>query len=195
MAIRTIVCNLIKDKEPENGFFWGGVQNEHNATEIVYNIDPEYLSEFGEGLFFRIDFSSVGAGYDPSENLTLNNNRVSRLIPRKFTQYGGHMDATLVISKISEGNVINEVIQIPAQVFFTVNKRKGNVIDNLSQFEEYMLTKVKEAKDCVTLIEEKLASGEFKGEKGDDYTLTEEDKNDIKNMVLLNFTDVSEVGK
>lgn len=35
----------------------------------------------------------------------------------------------------------------------------------------------------------------FNGEKGDDYVLTEADKNDIANLVLANFTNVSEVGR
>lgn len=35
----------------------------------------------------------------------------------------------------------------------------------------------------------------IQGEKGDDYVLTEADKNDIANLVLANFTDVSEVGR
>lgn len=34
-----------------------------------------------------------------------------------------------------------------------------------------------------------------KGEKGDPYILTETDKNDIANIVLSSFTDVSEVGQ
>ena len=34
-----------------------------------------------------------------------------------------------------------------------------------------------------------------KGDKGDTYTLTEADKNDIADIVLSNFTDVSEVGQ
>lgn len=33
------------------------------------------------------------------------------------------------------------------------------------------------------------------GEKGDDYVLTETDKTDIADLVLANFTDVSEVGQ
>ena len=34
-----------------------------------------------------------------------------------------------------------------------------------------------------------------KGEKGDSYILTEADKTDIADIVLSNFTDVSEVGR
>ena len=33
------------------------------------------------------------------------------------------------------------------------------------------------------------------GPKGEDYVLTEADKNEIANIVLSNFTDVSEVGQ
>ena len=190
MAIRTVLYEVSGADTVSETLRWGGVQNEHNATEIIYKIDPSYLSELGEDLLFRIDFSSSGAGYDPSENLPLTDNTVSRLIPKRFTQYGGEMNTVLVISRGDE-----EIIQTPAQVFFTLNKFNDSVINNLSRFEEYMLKKVKEAKDCVDLIREKLENGEFKGEKGDDYILTQEDKDNIKNMVLLSFTDVSEVGK
>lgn len=41
--------------------------------------------------------------------------------------------------------------------------------------------------------EEQLAN--LKGEPGNDYVLTEADKTDIADMVLANFTDVSEVGQ
>lgn len=41
--------------------------------------------------------------------------------------------------------------------------------------------------------EEQLAA--LKGEPGDDYVLTESDKEEIANIVISNFTDVSEVGQ
>ena len=56
-------------------------------------------------------------------------------------------------------------------------------------------------------LEEAKESGDFKGDKGDKgdrgdkgeqgdaYTLTNADKTDIANIVLANFTDVSEVGQ
>lgn len=76
-----------------------------------------------------------------------------------------------------------------------------------------------EARNTVDEVETKLENGDFvgekgekgdaftyedfteeqlaflKGEKGDDYTLTNADKTDIANIVLANFTDVSEVGQ
>lgn len=69
---------------------------------------------------------------------------------------------------------------------------------------------VDNANNIVADIENKLESGYFKGApftyedftaeqlanlKGDDYVLTEADKTDIADIVLSNFTDVSEVGQ
>lgn len=37
-------------------------------------------------------------------------------------------------------------------------------------------------------------NGDFKGEPGDDYILTEQDKRDIVNIIVQEFTNVAEVG-
>ena len=39
-----------------------------------------------------------------------------------------------------------------------------------------------------------ITGSEENSDKGDDYTLTDADKDDIANIVLANFTDVAEVG-
>ena len=50
----------------------------------------------------------------------------------------------------------------------------------------------KQAENIVNEVEQKLANGEF---NGDDYILTEEDKNEIAETVKAMFIDVSEVGR
>ena len=70
-----------------------------------------------------------------------------------------------------------------------------SLLNNLSAFEEHILKNVKQAVLIKTEIEQKLLNGEFKGEKGDDYVLTSEDKNEITNQVLQYFIDVSEVAQ
>lgn len=54
---------------------------------------------------------------------------------------------------------------------------------------------IAESEAQIADVEEKLANGEFKGEKGDDYVLTKADKEEIANMVKADFVDVSEVGQ
>lgn len=262
MAIREIRYNVTPSGVTPPSHLWGGVQNEDNATNVVYVLDSTYLKTLGalDNLRFRIDFNSASAGYEPSENLTLNNSRIERAIPQRMTQYGGQMECTLVISRIIPENLpeVSEVIlQIPSIVFFTASGKQSARFDkNLSAYEERVAqlitetaekveeailakqgaekardnaydsrliaenlasiasasaemaetyfqnteqatTEAKvaaaEAKEQVKIIEEKLASGEFKGE---DYILTKDDKNEIAEIVKNElFLDVSEVGQ
>jgi hypothetical protein len=78
----------INGKNEDSTLKWGGVENEHNATVVAYKIDREFYESLGGEALFRIDFSSDGAGYDPSENLVADGEMtVKRSIPKKFTQY------------------------------------------------------------------------------------------------------------
>lgn len=218
MAIRKVIFNVSASGVTPAGYQWGGVQNEDNATEINFIIDEEYLSLINEGggqIRFRIDFASALAGYQPSENLLLSENSVKRSIPKAITQYGGEISSNLVITRFFDNGDSEEILTVPATLFFTASSRQDERVNgNLSAFEENILKKAEEAKNsalsanaALDTIEQKLASGEFKGEKGekgekgdkgdkgDTYTLTEEDKTRIANLVLENFVDVSEVGQ
>ena len=55
-----------------------------------------------------------------------------------------------------------------------------------------LITATAEAKAITAEVEQKLANGDF---NGDDYILTEEDKNEIAETVKAMFIDVSEVGQ
>jgi hypothetical protein len=236
MAIREIRYNVTSLGITPSTHQWGGVQNEDNATTVIYFIGNEYLKELGsvDNLRFRIDFHSASAGYEPSTNLTLTEaNTVMRNIPKRITQFGGQVQAVLVISRLADGEAIEEILQIPSTIFFTsANRQDERFIKNLSAYEEYVAEKATEAGEAaeeskghatnasisetsafnysvqaenqVKLIEEKLASGEFKGEKGekgekgdkgDSYILNESDKDEIADIVQKMFVDVSEVGR
>lgn len=159
MAIREIIYNVTPAGVTPAYHLWGGVQNEDNATNVVYVLDSTYLETLGalDNLRFRIDFNSASAGYEPSENLTLNNSRIERAIPQRMTQYGGQMECTLVISRIIPENLpeVSEVIlQIPSIVFFTASGKQSARFDkNLSAYEEYVGRLITQAADEVSKAE------------------------------------------
>lgn len=145
MSLRSIEYLIDEEGISPQNLTWGGVQYEDNATVVRYKFKDEFLEKLGENICFRIDFFSDCAGYDPSENLTFNG-CVERCIPKKFTQYAGKMVSTLVISRVVDNNITEEFIALPAEIFFTIAERdEKKIIENLSAYEMYMLSLLKQA--------------------------------------------------
>lgn len=224
MAIRKVVFNVSASGVKPASYQWGGVQYEDNATEVNFVLDAEYFSLINEGggtVKYRIDFSSALAGYQPSENLIISECAVTRTIPKTITQYGGEFVCNLVITRFFDDDTQEEILTLPVTLFFTAAPRQeGRVISNLSAFEENILMNTEKTKNyslsaenTLNIIEQKIASGEIKGEKGDKgdkgdqgiqgiqgekgdaYILTDSDKTDIANIVIANFVNVSEVAQ
>lgn len=193
MALRKVNFNVSKSGIEPLDYAWGGIQNEDNATEINFIIANEYLSELNETcekLFFRIDFESGFAGYNPSENLEMVDCTVKREIPKTITCFGGEFTSTLVVTRLLNNGEYQQILTVPVTLFFTSNNVSDQpLLNNLSAFEEHVLKNVKEASLIKQEIEQKLANGEFKGEKGekgekgDSYILTDADKQEIAIIV------------
>ena len=155
MAIRKIEYSVSLMGVSPSTHQWGGVQYEDNATEVVYEFEPEYLEKLGEleNYLFRIDFNSASAGYEPSENLTITDGKISRTIPKKLTQYGGQITSTLVISEKSRlglYEITEEIITIPSTIFFTASARQdARFTQNISAYEEYISELVTEVAENV----------------------------------------------
>lgn len=183
MALRKVIFNVSKEGVTPLNYAWGGIQNEDNATEINFIIDNEYLlklNEECEKLFFRIDFESGFAGYNPSENLELIDNTVKRDIPKSITCFGGEFTSTLAISRLLNNGKYQEILTVPVTLFFTCNSIKDKpLLSNLSAYEEHILKTVKECSTIKQQMEEKLAS----------------DIDEIAQIVKQEFVDVSEVAK
>ncbi|MBE7093007.1 MAG: hypothetical protein E7365_07525 [Clostridiales bacterium] len=198
MAIRKVVFNVLKEGVTPSDYQWGGIQNEDNATEIVFVIDEEYLSLIEEGggeLKYRIDFNSSFAGYQPSENLLINENAVKRTIPKNISCYGGEFACNLVITRLFESGTTEEILTVPVTLFFTSSQRQdARVIGNLCAFEENILKKVSEAKQYSVDAEETFEKikENFDNNK---YVLNETDTLKIVNIIKQEFVDVSEVAK
>ena len=183
MAIRKVIFNVTKNGVTPLDYAWGGVQNEDNATEINFVIDNDYLLQLNENceeLFFRIDFESAFAGYNPSENLNITQNVVKREIPIEITCYGGEFTSTLVVSRKTENNQYQQILTVPATLFLTGNNvNKNSLINNLSAFEEHVLKSVKE---CATIKAEITSTFTSK-------------MDEIIEIVKNEFVDVSEVAQ
>lgn len=150
MAIREIRYNVTPSGVTPASHLWGGVQNEDNATNVVYVFDSAYLATLGtlDNLRFRIDFNSASAGYEPSENLSISNSAIERAIPKRMTQNGGQITVMLVIARIvpDTPDATEVILQEPSTIFFTsASVNDGRFNKNLSAYEEYvggLITKV-----------------------------------------------------
>lgn len=143
MAIREIKYNVTPSGVTPAYHLWGGVQNEDNATNVVYVFDSAYLSTLGalDNLRFRIDFNSASAGYEPSENLSISNSAIERAIPKRMTQNGGQITVTLVIARIvpDTPDATEVILQEPSTIFFTsASVNDGRFNKNMSAYEEYV---------------------------------------------------------
>ncbi len=195
MAIRTVEFFVEENSITPSAFQWGGVQNEDNATTVIFTLSSALIKE---GMKYRIDFNSAGAGFQPSEYLVLTDNSVSRDLPISVTRFGGNVQATLC-AFLNGMTVLSK----PVTLFLTSVKRNDTRFnETLSAYEQFMLKTVEEVngvfentKAVCDEIEEMLIKGELKGERGDDYVLTEADKNEIADIVEAMFVDVSEVGR
>lgn len=108
---------------------WGGMQYEDNATGIAFDIS-EIITE---DVVWRIDFDSAGAGYNPSENLTVENGRVSRFIPYDMTRCGGEIQVTLVGTLIDGlGKAARIVYSVPVTVYLTEVERHEESEDKVA---------------------------------------------------------------
>lgn len=179
---------------------WGGVQHEHNATEIMF--DYTALEKKYPGAMWRIDFDSPEAGFDPGGTVfpVAYTAEIRRQIPQKFTKFGGDMTAILVgTERAADGSETTRIVcSIPVTLYFTEAERheetEGQVVESLSEMERKVLQAAEEATEHIdaaeqrTLekvadIQQKLDNGDFVGDKGDPFTyedFTEEQLADLK---------------
>ncbi|MBQ6815737.1 MAG: hypothetical protein IJP26_00705 [Clostridia bacterium] len=79
---------------------WCGMQYEDDATCVIFD-----LSALGNiKALYRIDFNTSANGYNPSENLTCTDGKISRKIPYSVTKHGGEIQITAVITFLDEND-------------------------------------------------------------------------------------------
>ena len=130
---------------------WAGIQYEDNATVVKFDLSS-VIAKLPRGTkLYKINFNSSAAGFDPSENLTINNNILERKIGKKMTQYGGEITITAEITIAdSNNNPTGEIYSYPVTVFFSKQERdpssSGEVIANISTAEVVAKQSANEAK-------------------------------------------------
>ncbi len=159
MSIRTVTYLLDGENNSPESPQYGGVRYEDNATNVVFVLDENYKQNIENAypdtkLVYRIDFNSLNAGYNPSENLMLTDNTVSRPIPLCMTFYGEQISASLVITAIdNSGNAVGTVVSPEMKIYFD-NISKDEIADNLivenisaveDKIKEFYLTAEKQA--------------------------------------------------
>lgn len=149
---------------------WAGMQYENNATEVVFDLSALNLTN----ALCRIDFNSVIAGYQPSENLTPDENGyISRSIPEYITQYGEELQVTAVVTFTDEGGAaICEVLSFPATLYFTEVERdelgETEITQNISEMEESvknLKNEVEQKAESVSLMHDELIAANVSAEE------------------------------
>lgn len=171
MSLRKIAYMVTKDGLMPNIRQWGGMQYEDGATAVTYSLASQFAEEIQslyQNLAYRIDFNSPGAGYHPSENLTLQGNTVSREIPIELTSAGGQMQSVLMITALdAEGKALDTVLSLPSTIYFTPVKRDDfteKVLErNLSAYEKEIEERANEINTLVTDIRQDLENEVFDG--------------------------------
>lgn len=145
MSIRTITYNFNGAAVSPDTAQYGGVRFEDNATAVRFILDEEFKSaieqEFKDlEILYRIDFNGETSGYNPSENLSVNDNCVCRTIPLCMTAAGEQITAVLVATALDhDGKAVGAVSSIPVKIYFDNVSRDETegieIAENISAIE------------------------------------------------------------
>lgn len=153
-----------------------GVMWEHNATSLVFSIDPSYVGDYR----YYIEYRSLMGTKVRTEYLELNreNNTVTYDIPVTMTSLRG-VECFFNIVKI---NADGETVQV-------IKPKKFCLQFDYSPDTDNSLAKVNDF--SINALLEAIRTGAFKGEPGDpiaevDSSLSETSKNPVQNKVIYN---------
>ena len=140
-----------------------------------------------------IDFKKPNGETYKTPRIDYTEGKIVYNIPSAVLDADGHLEAQVVFQN-ADGAIWKTYVKE-----FAV-RSSINATDDIPDKEDFITEAQKlldEAVETAKSVEERANSGEFDGKdgvNGEDYILTDTDKNDIANIVLANFTDVSEVG-
>ena len=103
MSIRNVIWTVSEDGRSlfPNAPQYGGVQGEHNATTLIFNI-PETCPLRDEKYRLYISCVDTTGAYDKSPALLIEDGKVSFDLPRAWTQFGGYNELRLVAEAVAE---------------------------------------------------------------------------------------------
>ncbi len=207
MSVRTIEIPILSLTEPDSvRRYWGGMQYEDGATEIVFCL-PEGDNE---NTLYRIDFNSLIAGWHPSENLSAEEGKIRRSIPKYISACGGEFQVTAVATLNGE-----VCYSYPALIYLTdVQKSEHSdcsVEENISEMEKTVRELADSALSSAELASEYKTATEnarFSLEHGAEFIflgggaeqnlpaalvidsqMSDESKNTVQNRVIKQYID------
>lgn len=196
MAINTISYTVSKSGINPATKQYGGVQGDHNASAVVFTIDNDLWNELqskvvGEELLvYRLSFMNGAKEVESSAKQRLVSSVITVDVEEFVTRHGGEGEISLVISLVSLGTEL-ELHSSPAKLYFKgrlaaqgeqkeyksilkiqdeVEKTADNVEKNVYAAQQYATEAEESAAAALSLkneVEQKLANGDYKGEKGD----------------------------
>ncbi len=222
MSIRTITHNVNAERVPLDTVYYGGVRFEDNATSVQFVLDNKFKLSIEQKfknaeITYRIDFNGEISGYNPSENLIVIDNKVTRPIPLCMTAAGEQITAVLVATALDgNGEAIGTVSSVPIKIYFdSVSRDESNgveISENLSAIEQKTREICAVAKtfsnsasnsaafataaaDCAVEAMTKTEDARFALENGAEFVLLGGDALDSVGVELVideDFSDVSE---
>lgn len=143
MAIRKIMFEVSEDAISPSERVFGGIQGEHNATELEFVLSDslkEKIDEFHQNAVYRFDaYDLLGRMYSTEPSAVTDEPMVFPL-ENRLTSAGGSIRVYLVISETEEDNTLLDLYSFPAELFLTdlpkANSEGGENTPSLSTLYE-----------------------------------------------------------
>ena len=150
MAVRKIEFTVSSDGITPSVKQFAGVQGDHKATEVVFNIAPELYRSLksqatnGAKLIYRFDGYDGEGGFKSSDTAELTEAQLSYELEEWLTRFGGIIKVVLVISALKNDLTQMELFNFPALLQLK-NSPEGVETDGINR--ESMSTLAQVAKD------------------------------------------------
>ena len=154
-------------------------------------LTPRFSITIPDGLFSYwayIDFKKPNGEKIKTPRIDVSEGKITYNIPSAVLDEDGKLEVQVVFQN-ADGEIWKTYVKEFA-VRYSINATDD--IPNKEDFITEAQKLVDEAVETAKSVEERANNGEF---NGNDYVLTETDKNDIANIVLSKFTDVAGVGQ
>ena len=143
--IRTITFSATKDGVTPTTIQDAGVQGEHNATKVVFELDaalvqPEYK--------YRFEFVDGAGGWDTTDYIEPDdNNMVSVLMPQSWTAVGAQCLIRLQISVLGTDNVEEMIVYTLAGRLLLADRATGDPMDQ--EYEKGLSGLIQDIHDAI----------------------------------------------
>lgn len=170
MERKTISIDITPETLSEEYIENAGTMWEHNATKIIFKIDNSYI---GDNYRYYIEYRSLIGRKERTDFLTLSNKQITYSIPVAMTSMRSVECYFNIITVDGNG----DTIQVIKPVKFCLDFNFATDTDN---------SIIKNNNFTLNSLLEAIRNGTFKGEKGDkgdSYVITENDKTEIATKI------------